>query len=84
MMTWRESIIRQGSLAEGGGCKAGGKAVQVDIRLTLGLKHLAFNHLKVHRFQSSGFRWVNLNPLHRGGEGGAGKGGEDTGGGPDC
>ena len=40
----------------------GGKAVQVDIRLTLGRKHLVINQLKVHPFQRSGFRYVNLHP----------------------
>ena len=42
----------------------GGEAVEVDspIRLTLGWKHLVVNQSKVHPFQSSGFRWVNLHP----------------------
>ena len=38
-----------------------GKAVQVDIWLTLGLKHLVVNQLKVHSFQISGSD-VNLHP----------------------
>ena len=39
-----------------------GKAVQVDIRLTLGRKRLVVNQLIVHPFQSSGFRLSTCTP----------------------
>ena len=52
---WRVSEIQSSY-------KSYGKAVQVEIRRT---KHLAFNQLKVHPFQISGFRCQPA-PLHRG------------------